>query len=148
MLTRCYNYSIKLFSFFSLFESQHRRSIIILYVQGLNIKLISSHSSKCFTSCSKNKMHSSCNTEMFTVWVSATDWEMWGVSVMSAACPDLTWARHWGNPDNAWPRIWLLNPWHLLVTSYNHSCITIQTGTTHHSTGSNPDNPQSYSIKP
>ena len=75
--------------------------------------------------CSKAKYF----TEMFTVWVSATDWEMLEMSVVSVACPDLSWARHWGNPDNAWPRIWLLNPWHLLVTSYNYSGSYNATGT-------------------
>ena len=87
---------------------------------------------------------------MFTVWVSATDWEMLEMSVVSAACPDLSWARHWGNPDNAWPRIWLLNPWHLLVTSYNYSGSYNATGTLIIPSGviQTPSSLQSYSITP
>ena len=96
--------------------------------------------------CSNAQKQDSFLTEMFTVWVSAEDWEMLEMSaVVSAACPDLSWARHWGNPDNAWPRTWLLNPWHLLVTSYNLQLLRqLQCNrTAHHSTGSNPDSLQS-----
>ena len=89
-------------------------------------------------------------TEMFTVWVSAADWEMLEMSVVSAACPDLSWARHRGNPDNAWPRIWLLNPWHLLVTSYNYSGSYNAPGPLIIPPGviQTPSSLQSYSITP
>ena len=101
----------------------------------------------CFVlKCSKAKYF----TEMLTVWVSATDWEMLEMSVVSAACPDLCWARHWGNPDNGWPRIWLLNPWHLLVTSYIYSGSYNATGPLIIPSGviQTPSSLQSYSITP
>ena len=101
--------------------------------------------------CSNVQKQDSFLTEMFTVWVSAEDWEMLEMSaVVSAACPDLSWARHWGNPDNAWPRIWLLNPWHLLVTSYNYSGSYNAPGPLIIPPGviQTPSSLQSYSITP